>query len=42
VRVKSAYDGLLLTAASDLFGRYARDVEAEGARYGLRIATACG
>jgi hypothetical protein len=41
-RVKSAYDALLLTAASDLFGRYARDVAAEVAGYGPRITAACG
>jgi hypothetical protein len=40
-RVKDAYDALLLTAASDLFGRYARDVRAEVAGYVPRIAAAC-
>ena len=41
VRVKSVYDALLLTAASDLFGRYARAVRAEDAGYVPRIAAAC-
>ena len=41
-RVKAAFDALLLTAASDLFGQYARNVSAEVAGYGPRIAAACG